>query len=62
MKRVFIVIALVADGAQPGDERRVRDGYVDALGFGSANRRRKVRGHFGAKRVLLKVGAFPTRA
>jgi hypothetical protein len=55
---VLVMIALVANGMEPGDE--AGGGRRDpSLELRVAYGRREVRSHLGAERTLLKVGAFP---
>lgn len=60
MEGMPVMIALVADGAEPGDEARA-GGRDLRLELRFADRRRQVCSHFSAERTLLKVGAVPAR-
>jgi hypothetical protein len=58
MKGVLIMIALVADGAKPGDEARA-GGRDLRLELRVPSRRRQIGSHLSAERTLLKIGTFP---
>jgi hypothetical protein len=61
MKRVLVVVMLLADGVKPCEEIGIgrRWGRLE-LRF--AHRRAKVSRYLGAKLMLLKIGALPWRA